>query len=86
MIGVLYTQRIADLLSLDAARDDNVEQLFDRNGRFVQLIAVNVAPDRQQQGLGDQLVEFVLQLCSVTSGVFFASRSISCAKARRQRT
>jgi acyl transferase domain-containing protein/thioesterase domain-containing protein/SAM-dependent methyltransferase/acyl carrier protein/ribosomal protein S18 acetylase RimI-like enzyme len=69
VVGVLYTQRIADPLSLDMARDDNVEQLFDRNGRFVQLIAVNVASDRQQQGLGDQLAEFVLQLCSVTSSV-----------------
>jgi acyl transferase domain-containing protein/thioesterase domain-containing protein/SAM-dependent methyltransferase/acyl carrier protein len=69
VIGVLYTQRIADPLSLDTARDDNVEQLFDRSGRFVQLIAVNVATDRQQQGLGDQLIEFVLQLYSVTSSV-----------------
>lgn len=67
--GVLYTQRIVDPKSLESASAVDIDQLFDQRGRFVQLIAVNVSPRLQQQGLGDQLIEFVLQVCSVSSGI-----------------
>jgi len=69
VVGVLYTQRIADPKLLDAARDDNVEALFDRSGSFAQLITVNVSPSQQQRGLGDQLLEFVLQVLSMRGGI-----------------
>jgi acyl carrier protein/ribosomal protein S18 acetylase RimI-like enzyme len=67
--GVLYTQRIADPKRLETARDDNVEDLFERSGRYAQLITVNVSPNQQQRGLGDQLLEFVLQVLSTRGGI-----------------
>jgi len=69
IVGVLYTQRIADPKSLEAARDDNVEDLFDRSGRYAQLITVNVTPSQQHRGMGDQLLEFVLQVLGTRGGI-----------------
>lgn len=69
VVGVVYSQRIDDVASLDTVCDRDVESLHKRDGRFVQLLAANISPGVQAQGLGDQLIEFALQVCSVTSGI-----------------
>ncbi len=68
IVGVIYSQRIDDPDMLAAASDDNVEELHIASGRFAQLLAANIAPDLQQQGLGDQLLEFALQVFTVQAG------------------
>ncbi|MGH9348896.1 MAG: beta-ketoacyl synthase N-terminal-like domain-containing protein, partial [Vicinamibacterales bacterium] len=67
--GVLYTQRIADAQVLERATSDTVDAYHRETGTMVQLIALNIAHDAQQFGLGDQLLELVLQYHEVSSDV-----------------
>ena len=67
--AVIYSQRIADASVLRGATSDDVEAHHVLGGRIAQFLAINVLPELQHLGLGDQLLSFVLQLCAHTEGV-----------------
>ena len=69
VLGVIYSQRIATVETLESANASNVHELHDPSGPIVQLLAVNVDPEVQNLGYGDQLLELMLQRCSLAAGV-----------------
>lgn len=69
LAGALYSQRIAGMAALTGMTDRNASSLHRDDGPVVQLLSVNVLPQMQNLGLGDQLLEFMLQYCSVCQGV-----------------
>ncbi|MEE7626363.1 SDR family NAD(P)-dependent oxidoreductase [Methylobacter sp. Wu8] len=60
VVGVIYSQRIDSADALDGIAVAQVDSLHNPEARVVQLLAVNILPDMQQQNLGDQLLEFML--------------------------
>lgn len=69
VLGVVYSQRIADVEVLKKYNAANVHELHEESGSIVQLLAINVDPQVQNLGYGDQLLEFMLQRCSLITGV-----------------
>ncbi len=69
IVGVIYSQRIATVQNLETVTFAAVPSLHTPDGAVVQLIAVNISPDVQHLGLGDQLLEFMLQYCAVKGGI-----------------
>ncbi|HWP96054.1 MAG TPA: SDR family NAD(P)-dependent oxidoreductase [Syntrophomonadaceae bacterium] len=67
VVGVIYSQRVTS--SIKSASMETVERLHRKKGTIVQLLAVNVLPELQHKNLGDQLLEYMLQLCSLMNGV-----------------
>jgi len=63
----IYSQRIERSESLHGTAIDTVAKLHTPQGTIVQLLALNVSPDVQDQKLGDQLLEFMLQRCALLS-------------------
>jgi acyl transferase domain-containing protein/enoyl-CoA hydratase/carnithine racemase/acyl carrier protein/SAM-dependent methyltransferase/ribosomal protein S18 acetylase RimI-like enzyme len=68
-LGVIYSQRIASMDALMTRTADDVHELHQEPGPIIQLLAVNVDPQAQDLGYGDQLLEFMLQRCSLIPGV-----------------
>ncbi|MCP5005347.1 MAG: GNAT family N-acetyltransferase, partial [Planctomycetes bacterium] len=69
VLGVIYSQRIESAQKLEAETASTVHRLHNEEGEIIQLLAVNIHPDAQNQNLGDQLLEFMLQRCTVMNGV-----------------
>ena len=69
ILGATYSQRIAGTDALRRCNAGNVEELHQPSGPIVQLLGLNVDPAVQDLGYGDQLLELVLQRCSVMTGV-----------------
>lgn len=69
VIGSIYSQRILAAEALRTAVVDTVSLLHREDGPILQLLAVNVLPDMQNLGSGDQLLAFMLQYGSVLPGV-----------------
>ncbi|MFC3195097.1 GNAT family N-acetyltransferase [Marinicella sediminis] len=69
VLGVIYSQLINDVADLYQAVADNVHHLHRPDGKVVQLLAVNIDPAQQSFGYGDQLLEFMLQVGTVMTGV-----------------
>lgn len=69
VVGVIYSQRIASVDSLAGMNAGTVANAHRDDGVLVQLLAVNVQPMLQSRGLGNELLEFMLQRCGVMNGV-----------------
>ena len=69
VLGVIYSQRIADVDALDSHSAASVSGLHQPSGSIIQLLAVNIDPSVQSFGYGDQLLEFMLQRCALVAGV-----------------
>jgi hypothetical protein len=69
LVGVVYSQRIRDAAALRQHDFRSVAALHDPHGPIAQPLAINVFPAVQQYGLGDQLLEFLLQLATLTPGI-----------------
>ncbi|MCP4457183.1 MAG: type I polyketide synthase, partial [Cytophagales bacterium] len=67
--GVIYSQRIESAQKLEGETSSTVHSLHNDEGEVVQLLAVNIHPEAQNQNLGDQLLEFMLQRCTAMNGV-----------------
>lgn len=61
--GVLYTQRIKSEESLKQTTFKEVDRIRDSQAKILQLILIQVSPEKRQIGLGDALLEFALQHC-----------------------
>jgi hypothetical protein len=68
ILGVLYTQRIAKIDLLLNSQADDLQKLYDSKGTILQLISIFIDQQKQFLNLGDQLLEFGLQLASVMPG------------------
>ncbi|ERM18799.1 SDR family NAD(P)-dependent oxidoreductase [Brevibacillus laterosporus] len=69
VVGVIYSQKIRDMSEIKGLQSNTVEQLHHPEGTIIQLLAINILPEMQDRKLGDQLLEFMLQRCSLISGV-----------------
>ncbi|MGD2088023.1 MAG: beta-ketoacyl synthase N-terminal-like domain-containing protein [Candidatus Aminicenantes bacterium] len=69
VVGAVYSQRIARAENLKNSSIETVESLHDKEGPTVQLLGLNILPEMQQRNLGDQLLEFMLQRCSLMNGL-----------------
>ena len=69
VIGVIYSQRIEGATFLAGHSTQTVHELHRGAGSVIQLLALNVDPEAQSEAYGDQLLEFMLQRCSLLSGV-----------------
>jgi len=69
VLGVIYSQRIANEEAIETRTATNVHELHDPSGSIVQLLAVNIDPRVQNVSYGDQLLELMLQRCSLMTGV-----------------
>jgi acyl transferase domain-containing protein/acyl carrier protein/GNAT superfamily N-acetyltransferase len=76
--GVIYSQRIDSVQALEKTAFADIAALHTAEGAVVQLIAVNVLPEMQHLGLGDQLLEFMLQYCAVKGGIECATGVTRC--------
>jgi N-acetylglutamate synthase-like GNAT family acetyltransferase len=69
VVGAIYSQRIVDVSALLQSNFRDVAALHDPAGPIAQPLAVNVLPSMQQYGLGDQLLEFLLQLATLNPAI-----------------
>jgi microcystin synthetase protein McyG len=69
VLGVIYSQRIADLERLRACRFEDLASLHDDHGSVVQLLGLNVFPESRHLGLGDRLLDLMLMRSSLQGGV-----------------
>ncbi len=69
VVGVLYSQRVHNLEEVNSASVTTVERLHSPEGSIVQLLSVNILPEMQHQNLGDQLLECMLQYCTLMNGI-----------------
>ncbi|WP_160717059.1 SDR family NAD(P)-dependent oxidoreductase [Chitinophaga solisilvae] len=67
--GVIYSQRIMQVQELQTTTIDAVDDLHQKDGHIIQLMGLYILPRKQYMNLGDQLLEFMLQLCSLLPGV-----------------
>jgi len=68
-VGVIYSQRIMSSEDLKTVSVENVERLHTEEGNTIQLLAINILHGMQGKSLGDHLLEFMLQYCSLMNGV-----------------
>lgn len=69
ILGVVYSQRIQDKIVLANCKVDSVSKLHIPSGKIVQLLSINIFPKYQSKGLGDDLLEFMLQLSALIENV-----------------
>ena len=69
VVGVIYSQRLANADTLEQSNYREVSSLHTPQGSIIQLLSVNVLPEMQHYGLGDQLLEFMLQYSTLESGI-----------------
>lgn len=69
VIGVIYSQRIASQDKIHAMTSKTAALFHQPDGCFVQLLALNILPEMQKKNIGYQLLEWMLQRCSMMSGI-----------------
>lgn len=69
VVGAIYSQRIESVDLIHTITADRVSELHSSNGSVMQLLAVNILPKVQQRRLGDRLLEFMLQKCSLIDSI-----------------
>ena len=67
--GAIYSQRITSTKILYQATNANISRSHVPDACIVQLLAVNTHPEMQSLGLGDQLLEFMLQIAGAKEQV-----------------
>lgn len=69
IIGVIYTQQISNVEELKNTPFHLINTLHTPKGNIIQLLAINITPSMQDRGLGDALLSFVLQWCTLKAGI-----------------
>jgi acyl transferase domain-containing protein len=69
IVGVLYTQLIEDIAILHHTTYQQLSDCHSANGTILQLISINIQQNMQDQGLGDQLLDFVLYWSSLENEI-----------------
>ena len=78
IVGSIYSQRINDLKALEGQVNTNIIALHQPDAKIAQLIAVNIHPQKQHLGYGDQLLEFMLQYCTANNDIDSAAAISLC--------
>jgi acyl transferase domain-containing protein len=84
IVGVVYSQRIAGVERLRGCKFQHVAALGDENGSVVQLLGLNVLPEMQHLGLGDQLLDLMLMRSALQGGVRQVAGVTRCKNFRGQ--
>lgn len=82
--GVLYTQRFEDLGRLLKSKYAQYPSEHVAGGKYWQLLGIGIHPDFQSLSLGDRLLEHVLDLAALTSGVEAVYGVTRCLEFSRQ--
>ncbi|NEO55707.1 MAG: GNAT family N-acetyltransferase [Okeania sp. SIO3B5] len=69
VVGVIYTQRIENLESLKSSKFKNLGSLRTPDGEVLQFLSLNIHPQIQGRGWGDQLRKFTLQWAALKGGI-----------------
>ncbi|PWT90098.1 MAG: hypothetical protein C5B54_07785 [Acidobacteria bacterium] len=69
IIAAIYSQKIADDKSLLETKRESIATLHDPDGGILQFLAINVLPGISYYGLGDELIEFMLEFGSRKCGI-----------------
>ncbi|MCH9697806.1 MAG: SDR family NAD(P)-dependent oxidoreductase [Gammaproteobacteria bacterium] len=65
VIGALYTQTINDESALDTTDFYRLPGLHIPQGSITQILGMNIEPEYQHLGIGDQILDFLLHVCSL---------------------
>lgn len=65
IVGAFYSQRIQNDAALDNTDFYQMPSLHDPQGSIVQILGMNIAPEFQHLGLGDQVLDFILYVYSL---------------------
>jgi acyl transferase domain-containing protein/acyl carrier protein/2-polyprenyl-3-methyl-5-hydroxy-6-metoxy-1,4-benzoquinol methylase len=84
VVGVVYSQRVADVDRLRECKYQELASLQDDHGSVVQLVTVNVLPAVQHLGLGSQLLELMLMRSALLGGVCQVAGITRCKDFRGQ--
>ncbi|PHM06072.1 hypothetical protein [Nostoc sp. 'Peltigera malacea cyanobiont' DB3992] len=69
IVGVIYSQRITSVAALENITFPSVPELHSPQGTVIQLLGMNVLPEMQNRGLGNQFLDFMLKLFALKGGV-----------------
>ncbi|MCK8516803.1 SDR family NAD(P)-dependent oxidoreductase [Methylonatrum kenyense] len=78
VVGAVYSQRVRDLDALRDCRFTELPRLHEPQGSVVQLLAINVLPEKQHLGLGDQLLNLMLMRSALQGGVHTVAGITRC--------
>ena len=84
VVGVIYSQRIDSMACMQSQTSDSAFSQHRPDGTLVQLLAVNILPELHERNLSDELLEFMLQRCSVMSGISSVVAITLCKHFHRQ--
>lgn len=86
VVGVIYSQRISRVDGLFETDFAHVDRLCHARGEVVQIQSLNILPAHQYSGYGDQLLEFMLQYCTLLDGVHTVVGVTRCKDYPRHRS
>jgi 7-keto-8-aminopelargonate synthetase-like enzyme/acyl carrier protein len=69
IIGVIYSQTITSTEVLENVKYEQVPSLHTPQGSVIQLLALNILPEFQARGLGNELRDFMLYYCTLKGGI-----------------
>src|SRR5262249_5776079 len=61
--GVIYSQRISSAEKLSSVRFDTAGELHQVDGAIIHVLSLNIHPEKQNLGFGDELLEHLLTYC-----------------------
>jgi len=67
--GVIYSMRLTNEDIIDKTTAEDVINFYDPKGPIAFLLAINILPEMRHTGFGDQLLEFMLQYCTLKEGI-----------------
>src|SRR5262249_206209 len=82
VVGVIYSQRVVTGEGVGTGPIE-VQGSHSEDGRIIQILGLNIAPKMQDRSYGGQLLEFMLQLCTVMEGVSTVIGVTRCKDRRR---
>ncbi|MCP2728259.1 aminotransferase class I/II-fold pyridoxal phosphate-dependent enzyme [Limnofasciculus baicalensis] len=69
IIGAVYSQTITSTEVLENVKYEQVPSLHTPQGSVIQLLALNILPEFQARGLGNELRDFMLYYCTLKGGI-----------------
>nr|WP_179123747.1 pyridoxal phosphate-dependent aminotransferase family protein [Cylindrospermopsis raciborskii] len=69
IIGAIYSQTITSTEALENVKYAQVPTLHTPQGSVIQLLALNILPEFQARGLGNELRDFMLYYCTLKGGI-----------------
>jgi hypothetical protein len=67
--GIIYSQLISDRTSLDNVPASEVDTLHNPEGKIIDILSLNIHPEKQKNQLGGNLLEFILQISSLNHNI-----------------